>query len=126
MAAQQVLEQYSGPIPPPEMLRGFDEVVPGSAERVLARWEAQSKHRQQMEAKVVNANIDAQRRGSWQGFVVAMFGLGVAAYLAKLGYPWVAGTLAGGDLLALVGVFVYGKREQRREREQKFNLMYGR
>src|SRR5258708_6290391 len=40
---------YSGPLPPPEMLVGYNDAFPGCAERIVAMAERQSQHRQDME-----------------------------------------------------------------------------
>lgn len=53
---------YEGPVPPPDVLRGFEELVPGSADRLLRLAEHESAHRHDLEARALQANIDAQRR----------------------------------------------------------------
>jgi uncharacterized membrane protein len=62
---QQVLttavQQYSGQIPPPDLLRGFDELIPGTAARLIQWAEDEQAHRRSMEAEAQAANIDAQR-----------------------------------------------------------------
>src|ERR1022692_1359972 len=63
---------FSGPIPPPELLERYNQALPGTAERIIAMAESQHDHRQQLELKVVNANVAAQTRGTYLGFVVAM------------------------------------------------------
>ena len=39
----------SGPLPPPEMLAQYEEILPGAAERILSMAERQAEHRQKME-----------------------------------------------------------------------------
>lgn len=107
------------------MLREYNDVLPGAAERVLNAFERQSIHRQDMEKAVVAGNIKAQRRGAWLGFLIALAVLGVAAYLANIGHPGVAGIVVSVDLVALASVFIYGKIDQRQERQDKFRLMQG-
>jgi uncharacterized membrane protein len=125
LAARQLIEQYSGPIPPPEHLRGYEEVLPGAAERILAGFERQAAHRQALETKVTGAAVRAQTRGAWLGFVVAVVFLAAAVYLILRGYTWQGTVLGSVDIVGLVSVFVIGKREQRKERQDKLRLMYG-
>jgi uncharacterized membrane protein len=115
-----VLQQsYSGPLPPPAALEKYDQVLPGSAERILSMAESQHRHRQNLELNVVNSNISAQRLGVILGFVIAMTTILGGIYLVATGKP--ASGLAAiiTPLAALVGVFVYGKREQHQQLDEK-------
>ena len=60
---------FSGPLPPPEALARYNEVIPGGAERILAMAERQSAHRELLEAEVVSANVSSQKMGSLFYFV---------------------------------------------------------
>lgn len=44
---------YSGPLPAPEDLKRYDEVVAGAAERILRMAEENAEHRRQMERRVI-------------------------------------------------------------------------
>ncbi len=44
-------EFFSGPLPSPQTLEGYENSVPGSAERILKMAESQVYHRQDMEKK---------------------------------------------------------------------------
>ena len=48
---------WLGPLPPPSVLRSFDEVLPGSAERVLVLAEKQSDHRMLMENTITRGGL---------------------------------------------------------------------
>lgn len=47
--AEVVRSEFSDPIPPPSIISGYENVLPGSADRILAMAENQAKHRQEME-----------------------------------------------------------------------------
>ena len=49
VVAEVIRSEFSGPIPPPNIIKGYEEVLPGSADRILAMAEKQSNHRQEME-----------------------------------------------------------------------------
>jgi uncharacterized membrane protein len=85
----------------------------------MAMAERQSAHRESLEAKVVAGNIANQARGSIFAFIICLVALiggftliatgksasGLAAIISSLG--------------ALAGVFIYGKYQQRKERQAK-------
>lgn len=43
--------EFSGPLPPPEVLARYNEALPGGAERIVALAEEQAGHRRRMEAR---------------------------------------------------------------------------
>jgi len=63
---------FSGPLPPPDALERYNEVLPGAAERIIAMAESQHAHRQSLEKHVIHSNISAQKLGTVLGFIVAM------------------------------------------------------
>jgi len=60
VVATQTVTHYQGAVPPPEILRGIDEIVPGAAARLIALAEQESNHRRSLEVKTIEANIAAQ------------------------------------------------------------------
>ena len=111
------------PLPPAEALADYERVVAGSADRMLKVFEQQAEHRMTMERLWHEAEIgrlrDDSRRASLglgAGFVVALAVLGAAVYCASISQPWVAGVLGGLDIVALVGIFIYGTERRRSER----------
>lgn len=65
-------EFFSGPIPPPDILAKYDDIIPNGAERILAMAEHQEIHRHEMEKAIVMADIQQSRLGLVLGFVVVM------------------------------------------------------
>jgi uncharacterized membrane protein len=109
------MQQWSGPLPHPEALERYNQIVPGSAERIIAMAEDQHDHRIEIETRVIESNISAQKLGTILGFVVAMTAI-VGGSLLVYGGKETSGLTAIITALAgLVGVFVYGKREQKKE-----------
>ena len=51
------VEFFSGPFPHPDILKKFNDVVPGSAERIIKMAEDQSAHRKELENKVIASDI---------------------------------------------------------------------
>ena len=110
---------YSGPLPPPNALREYDLVLPGAAERIMVMAEIQSAHRQSLEKKAIGGDTWRSNLGLFAGFIVAVTGWAACAYFAYLGHPTQGAIVAGADLVALVGVFVYGTKSRKAERTQK-------
>lgn len=119
---------YSGPLPPPELLARYDDVCSGGAERIFRQFEKQSEHRQAMERQVLNAEQDRQRADAatvrlgqvFAFLIVIAFGAGamVCILLATTGAQAAAGaSLAGASLAGIVAAFIYGHRAQREARQ---------
>ena len=66
---------FSGPLPPPVMLREYNEVQPGMADRIVAMAEKQSAHRLEIENKGVTNEIALAQRGQWCAIVFAVLSL---------------------------------------------------
>jgi uncharacterized membrane protein len=51
--------QFSGPLPPPEILAQYDAVNPGTSAILIEMVRAQSQHRMKMEEVVITSNSNA-------------------------------------------------------------------
>src|SRR5436305_14406278 len=112
-------EFFEGPLPPPVTLAEYDRICPGAASRILAMAESQSKHRQELESRVVQSNCRSQDRGPVLGFVLALAVIALGGYLILHGKELSGLVALIGALTAVVIPFVYGKRAQRQELEEK-------
>ncbi|MDE0102308.1 MAG: DUF2335 domain-containing protein [Bryobacterales bacterium] len=98
LAVRRAAYHVQGPLPPPSVLRGYDQVVKGGVERIFAMAERQAAHRQQIES-----------RGQIVGFSLAATSPAGAFLAVAVGVP-----LAGvsGVILAIAtlsGFFIWGK-----------------
>ncbi len=110
---------FSGPLPPPAILEHYDQVVPGAAERIITMTEQQSKHRQTLESKVVASDVFNSKLGLIFGFILGIVAIGGGILLTLQGQP-IYGTIFGGlYLIGIVGVFVYGSQQRRKERQSR-------
>ena len=108
-------EGFSGPLPPPHLLAKYNEAFEGCAERIVAMAETQARHRQDLEKKVVFSNSRHELFGQISALIIAVSAIGAGTYLTLHGKT-VEGLVAIlGTLASLVGVFIYGKRAQKRE-----------
>lgn len=114
---------FSGPIPPPWLLREYEEVLPGSADRILTMAELEtaslrdgyaSRHRI---AETTVKNDDARtRRGMYIGGGLGIGLLIVAIVLALEGATWPAVVAAISQLVPTLGVLVPNARARWRNR----------
>jgi len=110
---------YSGPLPPPEVLRKFEEILPGSAERIFNQFEEQSSHRRGLEAKVVKAGIISQHFGSVSGLLIGLLGVGGGIWLTQEGKSIAGLTALIGTLAGLASTYLYKRKQQDDERSKK-------
>lgn len=117
-----VSQSYSGPVPPPEILAAYNEIVPGSAEQIINQFVAQGRHRMAMEDVVIKGDVRRANYGLAAGFVLAAGTIAGSFYMTYLGKEIVG---IGGLLLSLGSLataFIYGTVSRRRERVEKEKL----
>jgi uncharacterized membrane protein len=85
-------EPFKSPIPPPYILKGYNEIIPNGADRILTMAEKQSNHRMSMERAVINREQDQSGKGQNYGFIIALSFLIVSAVLIYTGHE-VSGTI---------------------------------
>ena len=101
---------WQAPIPPPSILRDFDSVVPGSAERIVRAWELESEHRRSVEKAEQRSFYRDAMFGKIFAFMFVVMALGVAGYSAYIGAEWLGVVLGGGTIGAVVWAFVKTSR----------------
>jgi uncharacterized membrane protein len=113
------MHAFAGPLPPPEVLERYNQVLPGAAERIIVMAESQHDHRQHLESTVISEGVKAQRLGTILGFVVAMTTILGGIFLMYTGKESTGLASVITALAGLVGVFIYGKHEEQKDRKKK-------
>jgi len=103
---------YSGPIAHPALVREYEAILPGAAERILTMAEAEGNHRRQQESKVINCEVKCKATGLWLGFVIGLVAVAGSCAVAIFSSPAAGAALGIGSIASLVGVFVYGSRKE--------------
>ena len=116
----QVSVSRSAPLPHPSELEGYENILPGAAERIFAMVENQSSHRQGLENRALSIEGRNSLLGLITGGLIGIVGLCIAGFCISVGHDKAGMALGGGTLVALVGPFIYGTRQRRIEREQKY------
>lgn len=115
------MSSYAGPLPHPDILRQFEEIVPGAAERIFTQFEEQSAHRRAMEAQVIRSNAFSQRLGSISASLIGILGVGGGIWLTYAGKNLAGLASVIATLAALTGVYLAQQAKQSKERQQKKN-----
>ena len=110
---------FSGPVPPPAVLAEFERTLPGAANRILSLAEAQARHRQSIEFRLVSARARAVTRGQWLAFLVVVAGMSCGTWLSASGHELYGLASVLAPLTAAAALFVYNRRRQERERAAK-------
>ncbi len=95
----KIESEFSGPIPPPNIIKGYEEVLPGSANRILEMAERQAEHRQKMEYMMIHAESRDSLLGIMFAFVLGI-GCIITAVVTVITFPQNAGVISG----AVIGV----------------------
>ena len=102
----------------PATLKQYDDIAPGSADRILSLFESQMKHRTDVEKRVVG---DSNRSylGLAAGFILSVMIVLGGFYVMINVHPWAGASVIGTQIAVIAGVFVYGTRSRRDERDRK-------
>jgi uncharacterized membrane protein len=63
---------FSGPLPPPSVLREYNNVLEHGAERIMKMAEKQSSHRIELEKHAIKEELKQSRNGQIFGFILAI------------------------------------------------------
>lgn len=112
-------EHFSGPIPPPAILKGYESICPGAAHRIIRMAEKQELHRHTQENNVISSKISNEKRGMNYAFVLTLVLVTVGAMLVALDKD-IPGYLAlFGPSLFHAGNYVYFKSTDKKRLEEK-------
>jgi uncharacterized membrane protein len=115
--------RFSGPLPHPDILARYEQILAGAADRIISMAEAQSRHRQELEAEVIASDIKNSRIGLYCGLIIGLTAILSGAACIFVGQQWGGGFLGGAGLTGLVSVFVYGAHEKKKERQNSLEKM---
>lgn len=110
---------FSGPLPPPHVIEGYEKAYPGFANKILSAFESDVLHRQEQSKLRLQASIETTRRGQRDGFIFGIVGLFAGLIIVALGLflgttasaiaTSISGTaLSGLSIFRLVSKFIDG------------------
>lgn len=80
-------ERFSGPLPPAREFRGYEDVLPGAAARILGMAERNQAHRHAQESKVVTGSISSDTRGQNYALIALVLIMAVVTAISLFGHP---------------------------------------
>lgn len=118
------MSSFQGPLPPPDLLEGYEKVCPGAAQKILEAMQVEGAHRRTLETKSLEANIEGMRRQFAEGrlgqifaFSIAVVFVFVGAYVALHGQPWPGAVFGSAGLGGIVTTFIVGRRNRNENTE---------
>jgi uncharacterized membrane protein len=114
--------QYSGPIPPPDSLQHYEEILPGAADRILRMAEESARSIRESNSKqlIIEESIEQHRhdetkRGQNFGLATVISMVALAGLAILCGYPIIAGTICSITVIGVAAVFVTGRNIKSKE-----------
>ena len=114
-----IARTWVGPIPPPEVIGEYNNIVPGSAEKIIEQALSQTSHRISIEKYMIKHNVRRAYWGQIYGFIIAFFGLSLGGFLIYKGHDFAGAILAGVTLCGMVTVFVIGREQRQKDVQEK-------
>lgn len=109
--------QFTGPLPPPGILEQYERIQPGTADRIIKMAEAEQRHRQTMQEKLIDCQVldvkqarFERRLGQFFGFGIGVVSILAGSVTAVMGAPIAGGLIGSTGVIGLVSVFVTGRR----------------
>lgn len=119
-----VSQSYSGPLPPPVHIEGYNNAIPNGGERLMRMVEKEAEqslqersHRMDMEAKIITNRIRQTYLGFTLAFLLAIVIIGSSVFLALQGFNIPAAMLTGA--FALAAIFITRKNATSKNLEEK-------
>lgn len=100
---------FSGPLPPPEYLQGYENVLSGSAERILKMAEKEQEERLANNRQMVTIVSNERRRGQMFGFLLSILLIISGFVLGYYGHDWLSGAVFTCALISVPVIFVLNK-----------------
>lgn len=119
MMSTERMMTYSAPLPEASQFAGYNDVLPGAADRILTMAEKQAQHRQELERRAIKGEQIQSFLGLILGFIIAITGLIGSIYLIFKGQSVTGTILAGSVLVSLVYTFVYGSKQRQKELDRE-------
>lgn len=117
LCAVEESSTFRGPLPPPDILKGYEVILPGSFERILKMAEKQQEHRMSIEKTIVDRRTRQSGRGQIFGAILALlFGAG-AVFLGYFGHDILAGVISTTTIIGLATIFVLSKKPDKTRKE---------
>lgn len=93
---------HQGPLPPAELLRQYDEVIPGLAGKIVDAAEDERRFRYEMTRKIGSREFFLNVAGLVAMLVALMMMLGIVAFMVASGSATAGATLGGAIIVGVI------------------------
>ncbi|WP_239325349.1 DUF2335 domain-containing protein [Snodgrassella gandavensis] len=107
---------HSGPLPSPEDLAMYNQLIPNGADRIMQSVEKEQlarieldRHKTECDINYINKSLQLQQRGQWIAFVAVLLFFILSFLLIWTGSPALGASIMGASLVAIVTIFITGK-----------------
>lgn len=108
-------EQWQGPLPPPAVLKQYDAVIDGLAERLVSTMEREQSHRHAMEREMLRTHNAMYSRGQFIAGLVAITCIASGFVLGTQGHTSIAIAFVTSGLGQVVIAFL-GERKDKTDK----------
>lgn len=91
---RQVMESYSGPLPHPKILAGYEQALPGTADRIVTMAEKEQEHRHNAQNKMIQVESRDSVCGMVFAFILSIICI-ITAIIIVYKVPTTAGAISG-------------------------------
>ncbi len=99
-------EGWEGPMPPPAVLRGYEQVVPGAAARILEMAEKALTGHVDRDNRLAEAEVDIAKTGQTMAFLLTLIALIASIVFFAKGNEVAGGFLIGLPVVLLIRSFL--------------------
>jgi uncharacterized membrane protein len=110
--------QYQTHLPPPQLLREYEELIPGVTKDLHQNYLEESKHRRVLENWTVKGGVVRSFLGVLSGLASIFVVFYLAWLLAMSGHETLAGIIATVNIVGIVSVFIFGTRYLNKAKQQ--------
>lgn len=116
-------EITSGPLPHPDLIEKYNNVIDNGAERIMRMAELQQENRfaerkeiRETNREIALSKLDYFKRGQIMGFILAIALLGLATLFVFTGHEKIAYVVMSVGAVSLVGLFIQSLTEKSKEK----------
>lgn len=102
--------EWSGPLPPPAVLDGFEQAVPGSSKLIVNEFQAEAEHRRSQERKQGTLTFVDTLIGRLTALAFAGGGFYVTHQAIIHSESWVGSIVGGGMIVSGMAVLIRGRK----------------
>lgn len=105
--------QYSGPLPKPEDLAKYEQVIPGAAERIIKMAEREMQHRHEYETRSSKGIVLTTILAIVFAFICALLLCSIVFYSIHKGAYTAAASISVGTIAAVIGAFMTSRLKKK-------------